>query len=737
MSQTVQRVRRRVTGVVAASLALALGVQAPAGAAQPPADPYANGTPITLSGTNDPARGLYDFTGNDVYGGGNNLTPALTSTDLTVDDTARSHLTVYGGNKAGPLDGPSRLTYDGARPDLTSTATSGYQAYFLYGAGESGTTTGPATVTMNDGWVRGWIVGGGKGPVVGDTTVTMNGGLIGPHVDSGENVGQAEIYGGGLGTEGTVRGDTHVTVQGPVYDPATYQPGQPATLVRQHVLGGGSSGAVVTGDTHVAVKGGTIQGMVLGGPGGGGVANNVVGDTYVEVSGGVITTQPGSTAGGSVFGGGYARNQNVTGNTHVRVVDGADIRGGVYGGGYAGPAGIQGNVVTGNADTLIEGGRIGTNIYAGAAGLSRVNGTATVTLKDIAPGETFATDFTRQILRGGIGTGGTANTVFDHQTAPFLGTVGTSGNGQMDAIRFVNGTEMNVDPTRFHGRDWFIEKGSTVDVVAPGTMSTRTFTNAGLLRLDGPDAPENLLSTIGGDYVSEGGTLAMGATSDDAKDFLEIQQAATLGGDGPTTIDLDLSPNWDGDRVDLVRSAAPSEAGAFTMAPIAVDNGSFRGTAVLRSEPNEAGGITWYIEGVPEEMYTVTVTDGTLAGGLSSDSFYAGDTVELTADEPADGMRFAGWRIDRGGPLDGIDLSAPSTSFTMPAHEVEVTALYEPVSSPHPTPSPTHPTHSPSHGPGLPETGSSSLMPIALTTGLLALGGLLFLLRRGLRQGQH
>ncbi|MGF2213050.1 LPXTG cell wall anchor domain-containing protein [Streptomyces albidoflavus] len=73
----------------------------------------------------------------------------------------------------------------------------------------------------------------------------------------------------------------------------------------------------------------------------------------------------------------------------------------------------------------------------------------------------------------------------------------------------------------------------------------------------------------------------------------------------------------------------------------------------------------------------------------------------------------------------------------MPANDVEVTALYEPVPSPSPTPSPTHPTHSPSHGPGLPETGSSSLTPIALTVGLLALGGLLFLLRRGLKEGRH
>ncbi|WP_234319580.1 InlB B-repeat-containing protein [Streptomyces sp. KE1] len=110
-------------------------------------------------------------------------------------------------------------------------------------------------------------------------------------------------------------------------------------------------------------------------------------------------------------------------------------------------------------------------------------------------------------------------------------------------------------------------------------------------------------------------------------------------------------------------------------------------------------------------------------------------TVELTADEPAEGMRFAGWRIDSGGPLDGVDLSSPSTTFTMPANDVEATALYEPV--PTPTPTPTRPTHSPSHGPGLPETGSSTLMPIAATVGLLAFGGLHFPLRRGLREGRH
>ncbi|MFD8123062.1 hypothetical protein ACFV3T_18580, partial [Streptomyces albidoflavus] len=94
-----------------------------------------------------------------------------------------------------------------------------------------------------------------------------------------------------------------------------------------------------------------------------------------------------------------------------------------------------------------------------------------------------------------------------------------------------------------------------------------------------------------------------------------------------------------------------------------------------------------------------------------------------------------GCALDSGGPLDGVDHSSPSTTFTMPANDVEATALYEQV--PTPTPMPTRPTHSPSHGPGLPETGSPTLMPIAATVGLLAFDGLLFLLRRGLREGRH
>ncbi|MEU3082363.1 MULTISPECIES: hypothetical protein [Streptomyces] len=43
-----------------------------------------------------------------------------------------------------------------------------------------------------------------------------------------------------------------------------------------------------------------------------------------------------------------------------------------------------------------------------------------------------------------------------------------------------------------------------------------------------------------------------------------------------------------------------------------MNNGSFRGTAVLRSEPHEAGGLTRCIEGAPEELYTVVARGRTV-----------------------------------------------------------------------------------------------------------------------------
>lgn len=80
----------------------------------------------------------------------------------------------------------------------------------------------------------------------------------------------------------------------------------------------------------------------------------------------------------------------------------------------------------------------------------------------------------------------------------------------------------------------------------------------------------------------------------------------------------------------------------------------------------------WFVGDPAPATYAVTVNNGTGGG-----SYVAGATVSITADEPAEGMEFSSWTVDSGGvTLD--DEASLSTTFTMPANAVEVTANYIP-----------------------------------------------------------
>ncbi|NED87742.1 hypothetical protein G3I76_47630, partial [Streptomyces sp. SID11233] len=119
-------------------------------------------------------------------------------------------------------------------------------------------------------------------------------------------------------------------------------------------------------------------------------------------------------------------------------------------------------------------------------------------------------------LRGAIQSGtGSAHTVFDHWTAPeYLGRVGTANTGQMDTIRFENGSRLAVDPASYFGRNWHVNAGNRIDIKGPATMSTVSFTDAGTVRLNSPESPDQLHSTVGNDWYSDGGTLTMSASTD-------------------------------------------------------------------------------------------------------------------------------------------------------------------------------------------------------------------------------
>ena len=73
---------------------------------------------------------------------------------------------------------------------------------------------------------------------------------------------------------------------------------------------------------------------------------------------------------------------------------------------------------------------------------------------------------------------------------------------------------------------------------------------------------------------------------------------------------------------------------------------------------------------VPPTTYTVTVENGSGSGEYAENA-----TVSITANEPGEGKEFAGWTT-----ADGVtfaDATAASTTFTMPAKAVTVTATYK------------------------------------------------------------
>lgn len=76
----------------------------------------------------------------------------------------------------------------------------------------------------------------------------------------------------------------------------------------------------------------------------------------------------------------------------------------------------------------------------------------------------------------------------------------------------------------------------------------------------------------------------------------------------------------------------------------------------------------------PVETYTLTVENG------SGDGDYAeGSTVEITANDPARGKRFAEWTGD---VANVADVNSSSTTITMPASNASIAATYEDVDEP-------------------------------------------------------
>lgn len=74
--------------------------------------------------------------------------------------------------------------------------------------------------------------------------------------------------------------------------------------------------------------------------------------------------------------------------------------------------------------------------------------------------------------------------------------------------------------------------------------------------------------------------------------------------------------------------------------------------------------------------YAVTVTSGKAVNDYSDNKFYAGDNVTITANDPQAGYRFKEWKVTSGN-VTLEDTTSDVTTFTMPAANVQLEAVYE------------------------------------------------------------
>ncbi|HQC35921.1 MAG TPA: S-layer homology domain-containing protein, partial [Bacillota bacterium] len=95
-------------------------------------------------------------------------------------------------------------------------------------------------------------------------------------------------------------------------------------------------------------------------------------------------------------------------------------------------------------------------------------------------------------------------------------------------------------------------------------------------------------------------------------------------------------------------------------------------TATSKTDPTKSGTATVNVSATPIVKHKLTVN-----GGSGGAEYEQGEIVTITANAPAAGKTFDKWNVETGGAIAFANVNAASTSFTMPANDVEITAIYK------------------------------------------------------------
>ena len=128
---------------------------------------------------------------------------------------------------------------------------------------------------------------------------------------------------------------------------------------------------------------------------------------------------------------------------------------------------------------------------------------------------------------------------------------------------------------------------------------------------------------------------------------------------------------------DVTVIAQPVEGKTFTswkVTGLPADVDTTKATITFKMPANNVTLTPQYTE----NTYTLTV-DG------KPEQRTVGEEVTLTARKP-DGMTFKNWEIKAGLAADAVDTRSETITFTMPANDVEISAIYEKVPTPDPDP---------------------------------------------------
>ena len=146
-----------------------------------------------------------------------------------------------------------------------------------------------------------------------------------------------------------------------------------------------------------------------------------------------------------------------------------------------------------------------------------------------------------------------------------------------------------------------------------------------------------------------------------------------VGNDASSVADGKLSKTWDAPNIPYTYNyvlQAPDEnlAASYELISSSDDTGCFMNNELLPIAVENT-----LLTGDIPVNYTVTIINGT-SDGKTEVTAYAGDTITIVANAPAEHELFDKWA----GDVEFANATASTTSFTMPANDVTVTATYKP-----------------------------------------------------------